>query len=123
MPHPFEHSPANSPLTAAHAEELAERMSAFTAASRLQILYVLLDGERAVEQLAADTGLSASLVSQQLRVMRHLRAVQSRRDGRRAIYRLFDEHVADLLHAIRYHAEHEHLDRQSPVSDQAVKRS
>jgi DNA-binding transcriptional ArsR family regulator len=110
VPHPDEHSPANAPLAAQQAEQLAERMSAFTAGSRLRILYVLLEGERAVEEIAAATGLPASLVSQQLRVLRHLRTVDFRRDGRRAIYRLFDDHVADLLRAMRYHAEHEHYD-------------
>ena len=114
MPHPSEHSPAATPLPADEADRLAEWMSAFTAGSRLRILYSLLEGERAVVDIAADTGLPASLVSQQLRVLRHLRAVRSRRDGRRAIYRLFDHHVADLLSAIRYHAEHEHLDRETP---------
>ena len=113
MPHPSEHSPAGTPLAANQADQLAERMTAFTAGSRLRILYALVEGERAVAEIAADTGLPASLVSQQLRVLRHLRTVRSRRDGRRAIYRLFDDHVADLLRAIRYHAEHEHLDRQT----------
>lgn len=106
MPHPREHTPAGEPLSADEAERLSEAMSAFTASSRLRLLYGLLDGERSVEELALATGVSATVASQQLRVLRHLRAVAVRRDGRRAFYRLYDHHMADLLTAIRHHGEH-----------------
>jgi DNA-binding transcriptional ArsR family regulator len=112
MPHPTEHTPAREPLSPDEAERLSEAMSAFTASSRLRLLYGLLDGERSVEELALASGVSATVASQQLRVLRHLRAVAVRRDGRRAYYRLYDHHMADLLTAIRHHGEHgQALDR------------
>ena len=88
------------------AQALAEMMSAFATASRLQILYGLVEGERSVDQLAKVTGLSASTVSQQLRVLRHLRIVAVRRQGRNAYYRPADEHVVDVLATIRHHLRH-----------------
>jgi DNA-binding transcriptional ArsR family regulator len=106
MAQPNEHTPATEPLSREEAERLSEAMSAFTASSRLRLLYGLLDGERSVEELALASGVTATVASQQLRVLRHLRAVAVRRDGRRAFYRLHDHHMADLLTAIRHHGEH-----------------
>jgi DNA-binding transcriptional ArsR family regulator len=88
------------------AENLAEFMAAFSTGSRLRLLYALVGVERTVEELAQASALSLSAVSQQLRVLRLLRLVRARRDGRHMRYRLFDDHVADLLAAIRHHGEH-----------------
>src|SRR5215207_76889 len=106
MPHPQEHSPPQRPLSDDDAMALAERMAMLATASRLRILYALLAGERSVEELAEAAGLPANTVSQQLRMLRSTRLVRVRRDGRRAIYALHDSHVADLLVAVRHHAEH-----------------
>jgi DNA-binding transcriptional ArsR family regulator len=106
MPHPREHSPPDRSLSHEDAVALAERMAMFSTASRLQILYALLAGERSVEELAEAARLPANTVSQQLRVLRAARLVRGHRDGRRAIYSLHDSHVADLLAAMRHHAEH-----------------
>jgi DNA-binding transcriptional ArsR family regulator len=106
MPHPLEHSPATRPLGKEEADQLAESMAVFSTGSRLRLLYALLESERSVEQLAEATGLSANLVSQQLRVLRAMQFVRVRREGRRAFYALHNPHLADLLEAIRHHSEH-----------------
>jgi DNA-binding transcriptional ArsR family regulator len=106
VPHPEEHSSPLRPLEDEEAQQLAERMAVFATASRLRLLYALGDGERSVDELAQFTGLAPNAISQQLRVLRHLRFVVVRRDGRRMIYRLHDEHIADLLGAIRHQHEH-----------------
>lgn len=106
MPRPEEHLSADRPLEADEAERIAERMAAFATASRLKLLYALIGGEVSVDELAERAGLSANAVSQQLRVLRHLRMVAVRRDGRRMLYRLHDDHLVDLLGAIRHQAEH-----------------
>ena len=106
MPRPEEHLPASRPLAAGEAERLAERMSAFATASRLKLLYALAGGELAVEQLAERAATTPNAVSQQLRILRHLRLVSARREGRRILYRLHDEHLVDLLAAIRHQLEH-----------------
>jgi DNA-binding transcriptional ArsR family regulator len=81
-------------------------MAVFATGSRLRLLYALLEKERSVEQLADATGLSANVVSQQLRVLRAMQLVRVRRDGRRAFYALHNPHLVDLLEAIRHHGEH-----------------
>ncbi len=106
MPRPEEHLSPLRPLEQDEAQQLAERMAVFATASRLRLLYALGEGERSVDELAALTGLAPNAISQQLRVLRHLRFVVARRDGRRMIYRLHDEHIADLLGAIRHQHEH-----------------
>lgn len=95
------------------AEELAEAMRAFGSASRLRLLLSLVDGERTVEQLAAAAEMEQSAASHQLRLLRQLRLVAVRRDGRHAYYRLHDHHVPELLAAIRHH--HEHVHPPAPV--------
>jgi DNA-binding transcriptional ArsR family regulator len=106
MPRAEEHLSPTRPLAPGEAERLAERMTAFATASRLKLLYALVGAERSVEELAVHAGASANAVSQQLRVLRHLRLVGARRDGRRILYRLHDEHLADLLASIRHQLEH-----------------
>ena len=59
-------------------------MAVFGAASRLRILYALIDGERHVDDLSSLLGIAADTISQQLRVLRAAHAVRVRREGRRA---------------------------------------
>jgi len=106
VPEPSEHRAAGRPLTLDEAQSLAEAMRAFGAGSRLRLLWAMLGGERTVEELSGLTGLAQSATSQQLRLLRQGRLVSVRRSGRHAYYRLHDHHIADLLHAIRYHHEH-----------------
>ena len=106
MPRPEEHLSATRPLADGEAEHLAQRMTAFATASRLKLLYALVGAELSVEELAERAGTSPNAVSQQLRILRHLRLVSARRDGRRILYQLYDEHLVDLLAAIRHQLEH-----------------
>jgi len=106
MPHPAEHGDADRVLGTAEAEGLAEALRAFGSASRLKLLWALLDGEQTVEALAAAAGMEQSAVSHQLRLLRQQRLVAVRRDGRHGYYRLFDHHLPELLAALRHHYEH-----------------
>jgi ArsR family transcriptional regulator, nickel/cobalt-responsive transcriptional repressor len=106
MPHPLEHSAADRPPEGREASEIAAAMSAFAAESRVRLLYALLERERTVEELAGAVEMDRSAVSQQLRVLRQLRFVVAEREGRRMRYRLHDDHVAELLAAVRHHHEH-----------------
>ena len=65
--------------------------------NRLKIVMVLRTVEMCVCDLAAFTGLSESAVSHQLRRLKDLALVKSRRDGQIIYYSLDDEHVTDLL--------------------------
>jgi len=65
--------------------------------SRLKIVMALRTVEMCVCDLAAFTGLSESAVSHQLRRLKDLALVKSRRDGQIIYYSLDDEHVTGLL--------------------------
>src|SRR3954453_10152542 len=108
MLHPSEHRAPEAPLDAAEAEVLAEAMRAFGTASRLQLLWAMLGGERTVDELATATGLGASVTSHQLPLLRHGPVDAAAPPGREAHYRLHDHHGADLLAAICHHYEHVH---------------
>ncbi len=65
--------------------------------TRLKIVMALRDVEMCVCDLAAFLGVSASAVSHQLRRLKDLALVKSRRDGQIIYYSLDDDHVAGLL--------------------------
>ena len=65
--------------------------------NRLKIVMALRNSEMCVCDLAAFTGLSDSAVSHQLRRLKDLALVQSRRDGQVIYYSLNDAHVAGLI--------------------------
>ena len=65
--------------------------------NRLKIVMVLRNIEMCVCDLAAFTGLSESAVSHQLRRLKDLALVKSRRDGQIIYYSLDDTHVTELL--------------------------
>ena len=65
--------------------------------TRLRLLVALAEEPLCVCDLAEVAGVSESGVSHQLRMLRDLRLVAWERDGKRAVYRLADDHVRDLL--------------------------
>jgi DNA-binding transcriptional ArsR family regulator len=97
------------------AARIAETLSALAAPSRVALLYAIADGPASVGCLAARTGLTQPATSQQLRVLRQLGWVRSRRVGRSVFYELPDSHVVDLLGAVRDHVEHL-MDERGPRS-------
>lgn len=66
-------------------------------ATRLKMVMALQGGEMCVCDLAAFTGLSDSAVSHQLRRLKDLNLVRSRREGQMLYYSLDDNHVEELL--------------------------
>jgi DNA-binding transcriptional ArsR family regulator len=91
------------------AEGAAESIHALSAPSRLRILALLHAGPVSVNEIASAVGMEGSAVSHQLRLLRHLGLVTGRRDGRRVVYELYDDHVAELLEQVVSHVEHVHL--------------
>ena len=72
---------------------------------RAEIVDVLAQGERSVDQLAAEIGQSVANASHHLHVLSRAGLVRSRRDGTRIYYRLASERVGDLWAAVREVAE------------------
>lgn len=68
---------------------------------RLELLDVLAQGERPVEDLAGETDLSVANTSQHLQVLRRARLVETRQEGTYVYYRLADERVFRLWQALR----------------------
>ena len=68
---------------------------------RAEIVDLLAQGERSVEQIATEISQSAANTSQHLHVLARAGLVRSRREGTRVVYRLAGERVADLWAAIR----------------------
>ena len=85
---------------------LADLFSALSDPTRLRIISVLLEGELNVGDLAAKLQMTESAVSHQLRGLRQLHLVRSRKDGRQVYYTLDDDHVARLYRLGLDHVEH-----------------
>jgi rhodanese-related sulfurtransferase len=68
---------------------------------RAEIVDVLAQGERSVEEVAAEIGQSVATTSHHLRLLARTGLARSRRDGNRVFYRLASERVADLWAAVR----------------------
>ncbi|MDQ3855089.1 MAG: metalloregulator ArsR/SmtB family transcription factor [Chloroflexota bacterium] len=77
--------------------DLAEVFGVLADSTRLRIIAALMHGEVCVCELAEQLSLRQSTVSHQLRLLRNLRLVSFRKEGRTVYYRLCDEHVATLL--------------------------
>ena len=89
---------------------VAQTSQAFATPSRVRILVRLWQSPATVTVLATDTGLQQSAVSHQLRILRDLRLVHTRREGRNVVYSLHDDHVAIMLNEAIYHVEHLRLE-------------
>ena len=89
-------------------EQVSRVGKALASPKRLEILEMLAQGEKAVESVAADVALDIKLVSAHLKALKQARLVQSRRDGKRMLYRLSGDDVAQLGVALR-HVAGEHL--------------
>ena len=75
-------------------------------ATRVQLLWALMDTELSVGQLAAVTGKPATGVSQHLAKLRLARLVQTRRQGIQVFYRVESDHIRQLIQDAVFHAEH-----------------
>ena len=85
-------------------DRLADMFGMLSSPTRLRLLEALADRELCVCDLAAVAGVSESAVSHHLRLLRQLRIVRFRKEGRMAYYRLDDEHVAEIVSSGLKHA-------------------
>ena len=85
---------------------LAETFQALADPSRVRLISALLEGELCVYDLAALLGMSQSATSHQLRILRNLNLVRTRKEGRIVYYALDDEHIRDLFQRGLDHIRH-----------------
>lgn len=86
--------------------EVAETFGALADSNRAKILYSLLGQELCVCDTAMIIGISDSAVSQHLRILRTLRLVKQRKEGRMMYYSISDDHVQKLLEMCLEHLKH-----------------
>ena len=84
-------------LPLAEAQDLAAIYSVLADPTRVRIVQALAERELCVCDLANLVGMRQSTVSHQLRLLRALRIVRFRKEGRVAYYMLDDAHVGALL--------------------------
>jgi ArsR family transcriptional regulator len=81
-------------------EQFAAVARTLGSAHRLELLELLAQSERSVEELAGLSGLALANASQHLQQLRRLGLVEARRDRTRVIYKLADPEVVVLLGAL-----------------------
>jgi len=79
----------------------AEAAKALASGRRAEIIDVLAQGERSVEEMAAEIGQSVANTSHHLRALARAGLVRTRRDGTRIFYDLASEHIVELWSALR----------------------
>ena len=75
--------------------------------TRIKIMYSILKTELCVCDIAEAIDMTPSAVSHQLRNLKQLRLVTSRRSGKEIYYSLADEHVEELFDVALEHIEEE----------------
>src|SRR6266700_8159891 len=82
-------------------DAFAEMAKALASVRRAEIIDVLAQGERSVEELADEISQSVANTSHHLRSLARAGVLTTRRDGTRVFYRLTSERVAELWAAMR----------------------
>lgn len=86
-------------------EQFARIGKALAAPGRLELIELLVQGERPVDALAREAAMSVANASQHLQILAAARLVDTRREAQRIYYRLADPSVVDLWLALRRVAE------------------
>ena len=100
-------------------EQVARIGKAVASPKRLELIELLAQGEKSVEQLAIELSIDIKLASAHLRALREARLVTSRKEGKFVVYRLTGPDVAGLWVTLREVAE-EHLVDLRVALDQMV---
>ncbi len=82
-------------------DAFASVAAALGSGRRAEIVDVLAQGERSVEEVANEVGQSLAATSHHLRLLARAGLARSRRDGHRVVYRLASERVGELWAAVR----------------------
>lgn len=89
-----------TPLTRASLDLVAQRFRTLGEPSRLEILQMLCDGDRTVQEICELTGLGQPNVSKHLALLMDNGLVQKRKEGLYSFYRLADESVYELCNIV-----------------------
>jgi ArsR family transcriptional regulator, lead/cadmium/zinc/bismuth-responsive transcriptional repressor len=78
-------------------QSLADFFKVFGDSTRIRILYVLFQSEMCVGDLAQTLGLNQSAISHQLRILKQMKLVSNRREGKIVYYALADSHIKTII--------------------------
>ncbi|MHA1536900.1 MAG: ArsR/SmtB family transcription factor [Alphaproteobacteria bacterium] len=90
-------------LTMDQTAALADTFRLMGDSSRLRIILLCLEGPAAVGDIADMLGLSPSLVSHHLRLLRAARIVRAERQGKHVFYDAADDHIRHVLRDMLAH--------------------
>src|SRR6266568_8509566 len=99
------HDPAHRVFKDRLYDQLARVGKALGNPHRIELLELLAQGERTVEALAAESGVSTANASQHLLTLRDSGLIESRKEGLFVYYRLADPAVYELSRTLRTVAE------------------
>ncbi len=77
--------------------ELADLFKMFGDSTRMKIMFVLMEQEMCVCDIAELLGISQSAISHQLRILKQSKLISSRREGKNIICFLADDHVRSII--------------------------
>lgn len=77
--------------------DLAEFYRVFGEPTRIKILCALFHSESCVCCLAEAIGMTQSAVSHQLRILKQMKLVKNRREGKTVYYSLADAHIQSII--------------------------
>lgn len=89
------------------AAHMAETFRLLGEPNRLQLICLCLDEPQSVEELTRHLGLSQSLTSHHLRLLRAARLMRAERRGRHMLYQAGDEHVRCIVADMLEHVDEE----------------
>lgn len=84
---------------------LTETFKVLSDPTRLKIVLALLKEELCVFDIAELIGITESAISHQMRMLKTLRLVKQRKEGKMVFYSLEDEHIEDLIRVATRHIE------------------
>jgi len=100
-------------------EQVARIGKAASSPKRLELIELLCQGEKTVDTLARETGISMKLASAHLRELRAAHLVDTEKQGKYVVYRIANRAVADFWVAIRSLAEDRLVELRSALSQLA----
>lgn len=92
-------------LPMSEAQRMAEFFGVLADPTRLRLLSALARQELCVCDLAAGLKMGESAISHHLRILRSMRLVNYRKEGRNVYYSLTDSHVMNLYQEVAVHLE------------------
>lgn len=98
-------------------EQVARIGKTVSSPKRLELIEVLAQDEKTVEQLATATEISVKLASAHLKALKSARLVETRREGKNIFYHIADDQVGDLWVLLRTLAEGRLLELQEAMKE------